>query len=253
MQYSLSLRFLSKHIISDTASFFKRFLYLHKRKTACLFGQAADHRSLCFLFSDAEPDFWKGIASIGVILVHIQFPGVCGKITAAVGTCGVILFFLLSGYSIYNADADRDTVCKRIMKRFRRNGRITLIAVAVFFAFTCVEKCVAGGFGEWIAGFADPVIWLRMVFLGDFEIIGGDPLWFMPALLYGYLIFWVIYRFGLQKIAQRFCRCFCCSGSAWRPTPIPSARTGTSAAMRSQARCPLCCSGISSPQIKNAF
>ncbi len=145
-------------------------------------------------------DFWKGVASIGVILVHVAFPVAFGKIMQSVGTCGVILFFLLSGYSIYSPGADKKAVCAKIMKRFRRNGRLTLIAVAIYFAFTCVEKLVAGGFGEWIAEFADPTVWLRMVFLGDFEIIGGDPLWFMPALLYGYLMFWLIYRFDLQKV-----------------------------------------------------
>ena len=46
------------------------------------------------------------------------------------------------------------------------------------------------------------IVWLRMIFLGDIEIIGGDPLWFMLALLYAYLIFWLIYRFDLQKIAH---------------------------------------------------
>ena len=137
-----------------------------------------------------------------MILVHISFSGWFGKVAAAVGTCGVILFFLLSGYSVYGAGAQKDVVCHKIMKRFRRNGRLTLIAVVIYFAFTCAEKLISGGFGEWIAGFADPVVWLRMLLLGDFEIIGGDPLWFMPALLYGYLIFWLIYRFDLQKIAH---------------------------------------------------
>ena len=145
-------------------------------------------------------DFWKGVASIGVILVHIAFPGAFGKIMQSVGTCGVVLFFLLSGYSIYDPNADKNVVCGRIMKRFRRNGRITLIAVAIYFAFTCIEQLLAGSFGAWIAEFASPIVWLRMIFLGDFEIIKADPLWFMPALLYAYLIFWLVYRFNLQKL-----------------------------------------------------
>ena len=118
----------------------------------------------------------------------------------SVGTCGVILFFLISGYSIYDPTSDKSKVCGRIMKRFRRNGRITLIAVAIYFAFTCVEQLLAGSFGAWIAEFANPIVWLRMVFLGDFEIIKADPLWFMPALLYAYLIFWLVYRLDLQKL-----------------------------------------------------
>ena len=40
-----------------------------------------------------------------------------------------------------------------------------------------------------------------MIFLGDFEFLHGDPLWFMPALLYSYLILYLLHRFRISKYA----------------------------------------------------
>ena len=63
-------------------------------------------------------DFFKGIAALGVVFVHITFPGIFGKCISAIGSCGVMLFFLISGYYAYGS---RDEMCPKLMKRFRRN------------------------------------------------------------------------------------------------------------------------------------
>lgn len=143
-------------------------------------------------------DFYKGIAALGVIFVHIQFPGVFGNIMCSVGTCGVIFFFLISGYFAYGSGQE---MCAKFIVRFKRNLRLLLIAAAAYFAVTAVQQLIHGTFESWISKFTDPVLYIRMIFLGDFEVIHGDPLWFMPALLYSYLVFWLIYRYGLQKLS----------------------------------------------------
>ena len=144
-------------------------------------------------------DFLKGISALGVVLVHFQFPGVLGKALCSIGTAGVVFFFLLSGYFAFSED---DTVsCKNVIKRFRRNLNITLIAVAIYFIISAIRFAVMGDFLIWIKNFLNPIVYLRMIVLGDFEVILADPLWFMPALLYSYLILYCIHRFKLIKIA----------------------------------------------------
>ncbi|MBP5358279.1 MAG: acyltransferase [Treponema sp.] len=146
-------------------------------------------------------DFWKFIAAIGVILVHIPLPGVYGKIGTAVGVCGVGFFYIISGYACYGPD--KNVMCSKIMKRFRRNGIITIIAVAVYFLFAFLVTKLYGNrqdlllFKQYVM---NPVTYLRMILLGDFEFIYGSALWFMVALLYCYLIFYVIVRFELKKL-----------------------------------------------------
>ena len=142
-------------------------------------------------------DFVKSIAAIGVILVHFQFAGAFGKIMCSVGLVGVIVFFLISGYQTYSGD---ESSCPKILRRYKKNLMLLLAVVLVYLFYTVIEKIARGIFAEWISNFTNPVMWLRIVFLGDFELIHGDPLWFMTALLFAYLIMWVIEKFHLNKI-----------------------------------------------------
>ena len=144
-------------------------------------------------------DFCKGVAAIGVVLVHIRFPDITGNTLSSVGVAGVILFFLISGYFAYSENDE--AACGKLMKRFKRNLVIALIAVLIYFVFTAVRETIAGSFSDWIAKFTDPVLYFRMIVMGDFEVINGDPLWFMPALLYSYLILWCIHKLRIKKAA----------------------------------------------------
>ncbi|MBO4546000.1 MAG: acyltransferase [Treponema sp.] len=142
----------------------------------------------------------EAVAAICVVLVHFQFPGALGRILCATGVAGVILFLLASGYFSY--ESDQAETGRRVMKRFWRNLRILLCVVALYFAVTAIEKLAQGSFGQWIEGFKSPTLWARMIFLGDFEIIHGDPLWYMAAILYCYLLFALISKARAFRLAH---------------------------------------------------
>lgn len=142
-------------------------------------------------------DFWKFIAAIGVILVHVPIPGIYGRIMNAVGVCGVGFFYLISGYACYGED--KKQMCRKIVRRFIKNGLITFIAIILYFVFSLVEQKITKGYYGWIRNFRNPSLYIRMLLLGDFEVIYGAALWFMIALLYCYLIFLPIVRFNLRK------------------------------------------------------
>lgn len=143
-------------------------------------------------------DFWKFFFAIGVILVHIPLPGVYGNIGTAVGVCGVGFFYLISGYACYGPD--KKEMCSKILKRFWRNGIITLITIIIYLVFAYFEKKASRDVGMMIFKLKQPVTYLRMFLLGDFEYFYGSALWFMIALLQGYLIFYLIVRFNLKKL-----------------------------------------------------
>ena len=143
--------------------------------------------------------FVKGVAALGVVLVHFQFPGVLGKVLCSIGVCGVVFFFLVSGYFAF--DPDDKSACRKLMKRFKRNLILTLIAVAVYAVYTVIEQFALGTFGEWLGHFKNPWLLPRMIVMGDFEFIHGDPLWFMPALLYTYLILYLLHKAGISRYA----------------------------------------------------
>ena len=150
-------------------------------------------------------DCWKLIAAIGVIFVHVPFDGALGNILTSIGICGVAFFYIISGYACYG---DKEEVCPKIRKRLLRNGIITLITVAIYMLFCILQKKQNHEYNWWIRQFRQPQTWLRMLFLGDFEMMYGSHLWFMIALLWSYVIFYFIARFNLKKTACIACPVF---------------------------------------------
>ena len=143
-------------------------------------------------------DLIKGIAAICVVFVHIRFPGNTGAIMSSFGTCGVTIFFLVSGYFIYDPGNDRRKMCDRILKRVGRNMIITLIVMVLYFLYTYNERRMYGGLSDWLTEFTDPITYIRMMFPGDFAVISGEHLWFMASLLFAYLIIWLFIQFKIE-------------------------------------------------------
>ena len=161
--------------------------------TASASDRNPSHRNQCL-------DFLKGIAALGVIFVHIPFPGKFGKCINAVGSCGVMLFFLISGFHAYGS---REEMRPKLLRRFRRNLCITLIAFPVYFAVSAYEyDREYHVLRSWLRQFASPKLYLRMFLFNDLDVIHAAPLWFMLALLYAYLIFILMYQLRLQKYAK---------------------------------------------------
>ena len=150
-------------------------------------------------------DCWKFIAAIGVIFVHVPFDGPLGHICTSIGICGVAFFYLISGYACYG---DKDETFPKIKKRFIRNGLITLLTVVIYFIFCVIQKKQNHEYNWWIRQFRQLQTWLRMLFLGDFEMMYGSALWFLIALLWGYVIFYFIVRFNLKKAVYIACPLF---------------------------------------------
>lgn len=56
----------------------------------------------------------KGFACIGVVFIHIQFPGKIGKLISMVSAYAVPVFFLIAGY--YAFGKGTDTLKRRLLK-----------------------------------------------------------------------------------------------------------------------------------------
>ena len=147
-------------------------------------------------------DILKCIFSFCIIFCHFPFPGNVGTVLSQIGISGVIFFFLISGYSAY--DKDDSVACKNLLKRLKRNLIVTLIILAIYFIFSILENLVSGTIIEFFDNFKNPWLFPRMIALGDFSFIYGDPLWFLVALIYAYLILYFLHRFKLIKYAFYF-------------------------------------------------
>ena len=141
-------------------------------------------------------DFVKAVSALGVILVHFQFPGYFGAVMCSVGVIGVIIFFFIAGYSSYSADGSS---APKLLKRFKRNLMLLLTALLVYAVYEVILQLATGNFQSWLTQFADWRFYIRFFILGDFDFIDAGPLWFMLALLYCYLILYLIEKNRLHK------------------------------------------------------
>lgn len=142
-------------------------------------------------------NFIKGIGCLFVVLVHFPFPGAVGRIAGSVGVSAVVLFFLISGYFAY----DKDGAVKKLIPRIKRNTIIFAFTIAFYIIFAAVRHICMNDFSVWLGSVLKPTVWLRFFILGDFELFYADPLWFMPALIYSYIILYLIHKFKLFKAA----------------------------------------------------
>lgn len=144
-------------------------------------------------------DLVKVIIAVGVVFVHFPMSGPLGKMIATLGTSGVILFFMISGYAAYKGeDIDNSPA---IWRRIKRTGITALIAIVAYILFSIIICLATNTFDQWLLLWGYPLFYLRMVFLGDFDAFGGDALWFMVALFYAYFPFLLFERFKLRKLA----------------------------------------------------
>ena len=142
-------------------------------------------------------DFWKYIAAIGVILVHIQLPCSAGKALATAGGGGICLFALISGFQCFGESKETS---EKILKRLKRNGLITLVMLAIYVVFSYFLMGSIGQLSLWKRGFSNPYSYLRMLVLGDFEFFNAAVLWYMVALLYCYIIFYLLVLHNRRNI-----------------------------------------------------
>ena len=142
-------------------------------------------------------DFMKGIGCLFVVLVHFPFPGAAGRIASSIGVSTVVLFFLISGYFAYDKDGNN----QKLILRIKRNTFILLCSIIFYIIFAAVRHIYLGSFAEWTSALKSPVVWIRFFILGDFELFYADPLWFMPALIYAYIIILAVNKFKLFKLA----------------------------------------------------
>lgn len=131
-------------------------------------------------------DCVKGIACICVIFMHCEFPGLLGTFVQCVSRFCVPFFFMVSGYYCYRSGG---TV--NYGKKIKHIAVITLCASLFYGLIAIIPGGVISvhpsGLVKWLL-FNQPVI------------IAGQ-MWFLFALLYDYILFALVDRLGLKKLA----------------------------------------------------
>lgn len=132
-------------------------------------------------------DVFKAIAAIFVVFIHCRFPGVFGDCVVAIARFAVPLFFMVSGYFLYNDS--REKMNASIPRKVKKLLIIALISGFVYFFIKYAEDFFLSGFKMTIIDFLKETVTIEAIV---HFIIVNKPLyntarWFLFALIYCYL------------------------------------------------------------------
>lgn len=148
-------------------------------------------------------NFWKGIACFGVVFFHIRFPiYTLDGILQSMFRFAIPLFFMISGYFCYGED--RGFVEKKLPAKMKRIFWINLGGCFLYF----VIQLAIAVFGDSHGSMEDLLERLHMMFnkeaMVNWLVFNEDPfihiMWFTSALLYCYILFWIINHFNLYRL-----------------------------------------------------
>lgn len=134
--------------------------------------------------------FLEGIACISVIFIHCMFPSWLGILICGLARFAVPLFFLISGYYLYQPDVNYSQIRKRIQRKILHIGILLIISIFLYLCWILIRTFLnAGGEAVLFCVYEciQPRQFFSMLILNDFNAIGGH-LWFLAALLYCYII-----------------------------------------------------------------
>ena len=143
-------------------------------------------------------DMVKAICAYAVVLLHVHFPGSAGIIANVLARFAVPVFFMVSGYFCFRGD---DTEFIRTGKKIRHVLKLMLVAFPVCCLWEMIQNHIDG---------ASQKEWLEALVSGEhirqFLLYNNSSqvkwhLWFLPALLYCYLLFALAARFRICKQA----------------------------------------------------
>lgn len=145
-------------------------------------------------------DFLKGVACIGVVLIHVTFPGVVGAVLSKLSTFAVPLFFMISGYYAYDKNGCAQSKIKR---RTVRILKIFLCSLFLYVPYRMFRMYELGQLNLWLENTLNAGTLVNAIAFHSYGFIGAEHLWFLTALLYTYLLMFFMEKYDLHKLSYK--------------------------------------------------
>ncbi len=149
-------------------------------------------------------DVFKAIAAIFVVFIHCRFPGVFGDCVVAIARFAVPLFFMVSGYFLYNDS--REKMNASIPRKVKKLLIIALVSGFVYFFIKYAEDFFLSGFKMTIIDFLKETVTVEAIVQFVFM---NQPLynlarWFLFALIFCYVFVYILNNMKVSfKITTR--------------------------------------------------
>ena len=140
---------------------------------------------------NARLNLLKGFACIGVVFIHVTFPGVFGQIIKDAAGFAVPVFFITAGY--YACGKNTDVIKRRLIKIIQ----IFLYAYALYLIYYVVAALINHDLTNWAAkqfNWMTPIKYVVFCTV-DFAI----PLWYLIAMIEVYVAWLFIIKIGKEQ------------------------------------------------------
>lgn len=137
-------------------------------------------------------DILKVVCSILIVFNHCVFPGTTGEIIKAFSRIAVPIFFLISGYYVFNNSKEK------VLKKCKRIFKILVFACIFWFAYNVIRYSVTDivTLKYYLLNFVNIKV------ITNFILFNANPfwghLWFLNALCYCYLIYYFIIKKNIK-------------------------------------------------------
>lgn len=137
----------------------------------------------------------KIIAAFFVVCIHVHFPGDFGRGVIAVARFAVPFFFMVSGFFSYYENKDVLNV------KYKRKVKHLLIlfggSLLMYFVYNVLGSIMNGTLGGYLKGIFSLQSFVELFVFNHVRIM--EALWFLPALIYATLVFFLFEKTGITK------------------------------------------------------
>ena len=144
-------------------------------------------------------DILKGIACLGVVIIHSSFPGIFGKLIAYLFKFAVPIFFMVSGYYLYNSNLAKKEKINKLQHKAFRTLKLLLFSEGIYFIYNII--LIFFGIKTWQSISFNYYDVLINIFTGTFF---NGTLWFIYALLYTYIILIILEKLNLNYPNRKY-------------------------------------------------
>ena len=135
----------------------------------------------------------KFIAAFFVVTIHCHFPGTFGNVVTGIARFAVPFFFMSGGFFCYYED--ESVLPGKILHKIKHIFVLMTGGIILYFiyGFAANIKNIPAFFKAQFA----PKVFLEFLLFNQTKI--SEPLWFLPAFIYVYAVFYLIYKTGFLK------------------------------------------------------
>lgn len=138
-------------------------------------------------------NFLKGVGCLIMILSHFPLPGLFGLVIKRLSYSAVPIFLLISGYFSYYEDAKLQR--KNISRKAVNILKISVWAFGFYFLYALIFHWLKGDAASFLSSCVGFDAFAKVFISTNYAIIDANHLWFLPSLLYSYLLLLVLDKF----------------------------------------------------------